>query len=307
MADCNGYKAPKTTLHHRSRRRRRSCDRSTAPAPEPPPPRPDPCRPPRTPHGPLTTLDEITRRLRRECPWDREQDERTIVPHTRRGGLRAGRRRAPARRRQAARRARRRAVPGPLPGAAARGARRRRSAPGRRARHREADPPPPARVRRDRGRERRRGAAQLGRDQAHRGRAASPGSSARCPRTCPSLLYARKVQRRVASSGFDFPGVDAPAAVACATSWPSWRPPRPPTSASTSSAICCSRPSTWPASCKVDPELALRAASDRFRGRVTTAAELAASEGGSWNDLPPEEQLGYYARARLTEGDDSPR
>jgi MazG family protein len=30
----------------------------------------------------LTRLDEITRRLRRECPWDREQDERTIVPHT---------------------------------------------------------------------------------------------------------------------------------------------------------------------------------------------------------------------------------
>ncbi len=24
----------------------------------------------------------MTRRLRRECPWDREQDERTIVPHT---------------------------------------------------------------------------------------------------------------------------------------------------------------------------------------------------------------------------------
>jgi MazG family protein len=27
-------------------------------------------------------LDETTRRLRRECPWDREQDERSIVPHT---------------------------------------------------------------------------------------------------------------------------------------------------------------------------------------------------------------------------------
>jgi uncharacterized protein YabN with tetrapyrrole methylase and pyrophosphatase domain len=27
-------------------------------------------------------LDEVTRRLRVECPWDREQDERTIVPHT---------------------------------------------------------------------------------------------------------------------------------------------------------------------------------------------------------------------------------
>jgi uncharacterized protein YabN with tetrapyrrole methylase and pyrophosphatase domain len=30
----------------------------------------------------LGRLDEITRRLRRECPWDREQNERTIVPHT---------------------------------------------------------------------------------------------------------------------------------------------------------------------------------------------------------------------------------
>ena len=32
--------------------------------------------------GALTRLDEITRRLRKECPWDREQDERSIVPHT---------------------------------------------------------------------------------------------------------------------------------------------------------------------------------------------------------------------------------
>src|SRR3954471_1151460 len=30
----------------------------------------------------LLRLDEVTRRLRRECPWDREQDERSIVPHT---------------------------------------------------------------------------------------------------------------------------------------------------------------------------------------------------------------------------------
>jgi uncharacterized protein YabN with tetrapyrrole methylase and pyrophosphatase domain len=30
----------------------------------------------------IRELDEITRRLRRECPWDREQDERSIVPHT---------------------------------------------------------------------------------------------------------------------------------------------------------------------------------------------------------------------------------
>jgi uncharacterized protein YabN with tetrapyrrole methylase and pyrophosphatase domain len=32
--------------------------------------------------GALGRLDELTRRLRVECPWDREQDERSIVPHT---------------------------------------------------------------------------------------------------------------------------------------------------------------------------------------------------------------------------------
>src|SRR5215469_8269983 len=30
----------------------------------------------------IDALDRLTRRLRRECPWDREQDERSIVPHT---------------------------------------------------------------------------------------------------------------------------------------------------------------------------------------------------------------------------------
>jgi uncharacterized protein YabN with tetrapyrrole methylase and pyrophosphatase domain len=30
----------------------------------------------------LERLDEIIRKLRVECPWDRDQDERSIVPHT---------------------------------------------------------------------------------------------------------------------------------------------------------------------------------------------------------------------------------
>ncbi len=34
------------------------------------------------PETALARLDAITRRLRVECPWDREQDERSIVPHT---------------------------------------------------------------------------------------------------------------------------------------------------------------------------------------------------------------------------------
>src|SRR2546428_13535933 len=30
----------------------------------------------------LLALARVTKRLRRDCPWDREQDERSIVPHT---------------------------------------------------------------------------------------------------------------------------------------------------------------------------------------------------------------------------------
>ena len=30
----------------------------------------------------LVELQALTERLRRDCPWDREQTERTIVPHT---------------------------------------------------------------------------------------------------------------------------------------------------------------------------------------------------------------------------------
>jgi NTP pyrophosphatase (non-canonical NTP hydrolase) len=32
--------------------------------------------------GALARLEEVTRTLRVECPWDREQDARSIVPHT---------------------------------------------------------------------------------------------------------------------------------------------------------------------------------------------------------------------------------
>jgi XTP/dITP diphosphohydrolase/tetrapyrrole methylase family protein/MazG family protein/ATP diphosphatase len=58
---------------------------------------------------------------------------------------------------------------------------------------------------------------------------------------------------------------------------------------------------------KLDPELALRAAAGRFSSRLLAASELAASESVNWDDLAPEQQLAYYARARLTEGDRQPR
>ncbi len=52
---------------------------------------------------------------------------------------------------------------------------------------------------------------------------------------------------------------------------------------------------------KLDPELALRQASSRFSQRVVAAAKLATSEGASWEDLPPEQQLSYYVRARMSQ------
>ena len=77
----------------------------------------------------LARLDEITRLLRRECPWDREQDERSIVPHTVEEAYELADAAQSGDDAQAARRARRRAVPGLLPLAAARGARRRATSP----------------------------------------------------------------------------------------------------------------------------------------------------------------------------------
>ena len=69
--------------------------RAAPPSRTPPPPRadaigaggPNPLGFPRCPSPDVAAayvarLDELTRRLRRECPWDREQDERSIVPHT---------------------------------------------------------------------------------------------------------------------------------------------------------------------------------------------------------------------------------
>jgi len=49
---------------------------------------------------------------------------------------------------------------------------------------------------------------------------------------------------------------------------------------------------------QVDPELALRAAAQRFERRVSAAAALAAAEGHSWPTLGLAEQEAYYQRAK---------
>ena len=71
---------------------------------------------------------------------------------------------------------------------------------------------------------------------------------------------------------------------------------------STRSATCSSPRSTSRASCSVDPELALRAAAERFRGRVEAAEALAAAAGARLGRArPPDDKLAYYAQARLNE------
>jgi MazG family protein len=252
----------------------------------------------------LQRLDAITRRLRRECPWDREQDERTIVPHTVEEAYEladAAHRRDDAKmldelgdvlfqvhflallleERGA----------GSLKEVAEHCAekliRRHPHVFG------EAQAETAGEVLRNWDRIKR---DEPGREQ---------GVFGEVPENLPGPLYARKVQRRAASSGFDFPDVEAPiqslrdeTAELESASTPDARFHE--TGDVLFAAVNVAR------KLRVDPELALRAASDRFRARVTAATELAASDSRNWNDLGPEEQLSYYARARLSEGAPEP-
>jgi XTP/dITP diphosphohydrolase/tetrapyrrole methylase family protein/MazG family protein/ATP diphosphatase len=146
-------------------------------------------------------------------------------------------------------------------------------------------------------------------DQIKRGESGrEPGVFGDVPENLPGPLYARKVQRRAASSGFDFPGVEGPIQ--------SVREELAELEAAAGqedrfhelgdvlfAVVGVAR------KLAVDPELALRAAADRFKARVLLGGKLAASDGRRWDDLALDEQLAYYVRARLTEGgasDDEP-
>ncbi|MGH2871229.1 MAG: nucleoside triphosphate pyrophosphohydrolase, partial [Solirubrobacteraceae bacterium] len=129
-----------------------------------------------------------------------------------------------------------------------------------------------------------------------------PGLFGEVPENLPALLHARKLQRRAASRGFDFPGSD-PALRSVADELAELERAGSADERFHELGDVLFAVVNVARKLKIDPELALRAASGRFRERVTAAAELAASEGANWDDLAPERQLAYYARARLTEGD----
>ena len=244
----------------------------------------------------LGRLDELTRRLRVECPWDREQDERTIVPHTVEEAYELADAANQRRRRQAARRARRRPLPGALPVAAARGARRRRPRAGRRARAPEARPPPPARLRR--GRRGRRGEVLRNWDAIKR---TEPGREAGIfgdvPENLPGPLHARKVQRRAASRGFDLHEVPYDAVRAGSTS------SRPPATTATPRFRAVGRPALRGGERRAQAQGRPRArAARRQRPLPRRRRARGAARRPERRDLDrpgSRRQLTYYAQARL--------
>ena len=104
-----------------------------------------------------------------------------------------------------------------------------------------------------------------------------PGIFGEVPENLPGPLYARKVQRRAASTGFDFDHVPYEAVRAELDELEAAGEDREARFHEVGDVLFAAV--NLARKLKVDPELALRAASERFRGRVEGAEGLAASDG----------------------------
>jgi MazG family protein len=256
----------------------------------------------------LLDLQELTRHLRRECPWDREQTARTIVPHTVEEAYEVA---------DAAIAGDSQALRGELgdllfqvyflallleergEGDLESVARDVHEKLVRRHPHvfGEAEARTPGRVRE---RWETLKTEQEGRE----------GIFHDVPEALPALLHARKAQRRAAAVGYDWPDLEGPlakvreelgeleSAIGRADA------PAPETEPDADvfheigdllfTAVNLAR------RLNVDPELALRATSRRFAARVELAAELADQSGEEWTSLDLAEQDAYYERAKET-------
>jgi MazG family protein len=256
----------------------------------------------------LLELQELTERLRRDCPWDREQTARTIVPHTVEEAYEVAdaaeqgddaklldelgdllfqvyflslllAERGEGDLEQVARGIHAKLV----------------------ARHPhvfgEVEAKTAGRVRENWER--------LKREQEGR-----EGIFHDVPGNLPSLIYARKIQRRAAAVGFEYPDTAgalgdldqelAELKEALARVGESSAETEPDASIAGEvgdvlfSAVNVAR------HLNVDPEVALRTVSDRFVARVEEAERLAAGEGRRFDELPLAEQDSYFDRAKET-------
>jgi MazG family protein len=112
----------------------------------------------------------------------------------------------------------------------------------------------------------------------------------------PGLLYARKIQQRAKAVGFEYPDLDgALADLADELRELEEEPSGDELGDVLFAAVNVAR------KLEVDPELALRQAARRFRGRVEVAEALAAEAGENWSELPLERQDDWFDRAKERE------
>jgi MazG family protein len=243
----------------------------------------------------LVELQELTERLRRDCPWDREQNERTIVPHTVEEAYEVAdaalsgddeklldelgdllfqvyflalllQERGRGDLEQAARLIHEKLV--------------------RRHPHVFGD------VEARTGERVKENWETIKREQEGR-----VGVFHDVPETLPGLLYARKVQQRAKAVGFEYPDL----AGAVADLDDEIRELKEDFSAHELGDVLFATVNVA-RKLDVDPELELRRAAARFRERVTTAERLARENGEDWSSLPLEQQDRYFDLAKETTG-----
>jgi len=256
----------------------------------------------------LLDLQDLTRQLRRECPWDREQTERTIVPHTVEEAYEVA---------DAAVAGDAQALHGELgdllfqvyflsllleergEGDLESVARDVHEKLVRRHPHVFGD-----------GDARTAGRVRERWEELKTELEGREGIFHDVASTLPALLEARKVQRRAAAVGYDWPDIAGPLAKVreeldeLDEAHARTGDPAPETEPDADvvhevgdvlfSLVNVSR------RVNVDPELALRSATRRFTERVERAAELAAAEGVDWRELGLDAQDTYYDRAKET-------
>ena len=245
----------------------------------------------------LVRLDEVTRHLRVSCPWDREQDERTIVPHTVEEAYELA---------DAANSGDDAKLADELgdvlfqvhflsllleerdAGSLADVADHVRTKLIRRHPHVYSDTEVA-----DAG-EVLRNWDEIKATEAGR----EPGIFGEVPENLPGPLYARKVQRRAATAGLDVDEVPYAAVEAQLELLPEAAAAGPETAFDAIGDLLFSVVNVA-RKLQVDPELALRSASGRFRTTVEGAEQLATRHGRPWEELSADEKLSLYAQARF--------